>query len=170
MRCAPICDREAVSRDPEISPGVVLSDERIHRGVFPSQIKGGLKSSAVTASHLWNGKLSVWRLGEVVALELNQLIELLEPLMVRSNGEKFGQLRPASVATIRDYQVNEERGFSVLDECDLDDLGNKHPAHAHIAICERLRAKISQEDETFAGLQEWLKLLFEKSAPVWERG
>ncbi|MGY4237294.1 hypothetical protein ACVIIW_006241 [Bradyrhizobium sp. USDA 4449] len=146
-----------------------MSVEHIHRGVFPSQIKEGLKSSVVTASHLWNGQLSVWRLGEAVSLDLQQLVALLEPLMVRSNGEKFNQLRPASVSTIRDYQINDERGFSVLDECDLDDDGTKHPAHAHIAICERLKEKIDREDEVFAGLQEWLKLLFERNAPIWER-
>ncbi|WP_407194399.1 hypothetical protein [Bradyrhizobium sp. STM 3566] len=89
--------------------------------------------------------------------------------MVRPNGEQFHQLRPASVAAIRAYEVNDERGFSVLDECDLDDQGSKHPAHAHIAICERLREKITRDDEVFAGLQEWLKLLFEKSPPIWER-
>jgi hypothetical protein len=169
MPCAQVCARELVSRDPGVSPGPIHSDESIHRGIFPSQIKGGLKSSVVTAGHLWNGQLSVWRLGGVVALDLPALLDILEPLMVRADGERFSQLRPASVAVIRDYQVNGERGFSVLDECDLDDQGRKHSAHAHIAICDRLRERITREDEVFAGLQEWLKLLFEKNPPIWER-
>jgi hypothetical protein len=68
-----------------------------------------------------------------------------------------------------EYQVNDQRGFSVLDQCDLDDDGNKHRAHAHIAICERLKATISREDDIFVGLQEWLKLLFEQNPPIWQR-
>ncbi|RXH15151.1 hypothetical protein EAS54_18870 [Bradyrhizobium guangzhouense] len=150
----------------------MLSSEEIHRGIFPSQIKKGglLKSSVVTASHLWNGQLSVWRLGTVVSLELDALIEVLEPLMIRANGERFSQLRPASVSVIRNYQVDDERAFSVLDECDLDDKGNKHRAHAHVAICEKLKAKIaSVEEEKFNALQEWLKLVLEQRTPVWQR-
>ncbi|MCP1931787.1 hypothetical protein [Bradyrhizobium elkanii] len=123
----------------------------------------------MTASHLWDGQLSVWRLGEKVSLKLEDLIDLLEPMMIRSDGEKFDQLRSASVSAIRSYEINDERGFSVLDECDLDDAGAKHGAHAHIAICERLKGQISRDDEVFAGLQEWLKLLFEESSPVWQR-
>src|SRR5687767_11415118 len=125
MHCAPICAREIISRDPGVSPGVVGSDEEVYRALFPSQRKAGVvKKSAITASHLWDGQLSVWRLGKLVALDLDQLIELLEPLMVRpSNGEKFDQLRAAKVSVIRALQMNEERGFSVIDECDLDAAG-----------------------------------------------
>jgi hypothetical protein len=170
MPCQPICNRETVSQDPEKSPGVVSSDELIHRAIYPSNRSAtGIRRGAIAASHLWGGQLSVWSLGPVVTLELSDLVELLDPLMIRSNGERFDQIRSALTGTIRAYQINDQRGFSVVDECDLDEVGTKHRAHAHIAICERLKATITQGDDTFLGLQEWLKLLFEGAAPIWQR-
>jgi hypothetical protein len=171
MRCPPICPREASPRDPD-SRGVVETAENIYRGFFPSD-RGvsGIRVSAITAAHLWAGELSVWRVCVLVNTTLDQLLAVLEPLMIRRSGEKFDQLKTTPAALIRSHEVDgsDERSFSILDECVYDDQGNKHPAHAHIAICDRLKAKIEFKDETFLALQEGLKLLFEQGQQAWQR-
>jgi hypothetical protein len=171
MQCPSICVREQHSRDPD-SMGVIASDENVHRGFFPSdRTSGGVKASSITASHLWAGELSVWRICPLVNTTLDELITVLDPIMVRRTGEKFDQLYSTPAAAIRDHQIDgmNERSFSVLDECVIDNAGTKHPAHAHVAICERLKPKIALKDDTFIALQEGLKLLFEAGQQVWQR-
>lgn len=172
MSCAEICPREQSKRDPD-SPGVVSSDEDIHRAFFPSDRNTfGIKPSAITAKHLWAGQLSVWRACELVGVNVDQLVGLIDPMIVRNGGaERIDQLRAAPVRLIREHRVDGvgERSFSVLDDCVFDEGGSKHPAHAHIAICSRLQQEISYKDDTFNALQEGLKLIFEHGRKVWCR-
>jgi hypothetical protein len=169
MPCPAICPREQVSRD-DASPGPVGSDEMICRGVFPSdRTSSGVKKSAIRAGHLWSGELSVWRVSERAGLDINGLVAVLDPLMVRADGEKFDQLRGTPAISIRNFSVGEVplRACSLLDECTMDNAGTKHRAHAHIAICRELRSIIQKGDDTFLAIQEGLKLLFEPT--VWQR-
>lgn len=170
MPCPPICPREQVPRDPE-SLGVVGTEESIYRGVFPSdRNKAGVKRSAIAAGQLWEGQISVWRACPLVGTTLNELKVLLEPQLVRPKGERYDQLRCIPVAKIREHQVDGERSFSLLDDCEFDNFGNKHPAHAQIAICERIKQRLADRaDDTFIALQEGLKLLVEGGALVWQR-
>lgn len=171
MRCPDICIREQQPRDPA-SLGVVASNEDIYRGFFPSDRNtSGVKPSAISAQRLWDGELSVWRSCELVGLNVQQLVAFIEPLMVRGKGERFDELRAAPAAEIRNHEVEGvgQRSFSILDDCVYDNAGNKHPAHAHIAICERLKAEIQFKDVTFLALQAGLKLLFESGHEAWRR-
>jgi hypothetical protein len=149
---------------------VILHDELICRGLYPSDKKAGrIKPSSVPASHLWAGKLSVWRVSDVSGLTVDGLVQVLEPLMQRQDGERFDEIRATQARVIRRFTVEgtAERAFSLLDECTKDRLGNKHPAHAHIAICQAQILTMTKGDEVFTGLQEGLKLLFDTT--IWER-
>jgi hypothetical protein len=169
MTCAAICPREVTSRD-EASPGVIGSDETICRSLYPSDRNtGGVKRSAIPASHLWDGTVSVWRVSALSGLTVTQLADLLDHIMVRDSGEKFDQIRAVVASSIRSFSVNDVRACSLLDECTMNRSGDKHPAHAHIAICEVLRQQIARNDETFRAVQEGIKLLFEPNQ-VWARG
>jgi hypothetical protein len=88
--------------------------------------------------------------------------------MVRGNGEQFDELRATRASTLREFRVNDARAVSLLDECTMDREGNKHSAHAHIAICEILQKTMDKGDDTFIAIQEGLKLLFEPTQ-VWHR-
>jgi hypothetical protein len=170
MPCPAICPREQMRRDPD-SLGPV-GDEPIHRGFFPAdRAAGTIKRNAIRAKHLWDGQLSVWRACQTVNTTVEELVAFIEPLMVLGNGERFDELKQIPSQLIRSHQVDgtNERSFSILDECVYDRQGHKHPAHAHIAICEHLKAKITFKDETFFALQEGLKLLFEHGGTVWTR-
>jgi hypothetical protein len=150
----------------------MASDENVYRGVFPSDRKNStVKRSAVAARHLWTDELSVWGACSLVGTSLEELIAFIDPLMVRPRGERFDELRFAPASLIRDHEVDGkgERSFSILDECTYNDQGDKHPAHAHIAICERLKAQNTFQDETFLALQEALKLLLAQGTLVWRR-
>jgi hypothetical protein len=168
MSCPVICPREQVSND-EVSPGPIDADESILRAVFPSD-RGtqGIKRSVIPRSQLWEGRLSVWRLSQRVGFSVEQLVAMLEPRAVRGNGETFDQLRACHASTLREFQVNNARAVCLVDECTIDTEGNKHPAHAHIAICEVLRKSITRGDDTVIAIQEGLKLLFEPTT-VWQR-
>jgi hypothetical protein len=168
MSCPVICPREEVSRD-EVSPGPIGADESILRALFPSDRSAqGIKRSVIPISHLWDGRLSVWRLSPRVGLSLNELVAVLEPRLVRGNGEKFDELRATLASTLRKFQANDTRAVCLLDECTIDNEGNKHPAHANIAICDVLRKTIAKGDDTVIAIQEGLKLLFEPMT-VWQR-
>lgn len=167
MPCLPICHRERATRDPA-SPGVIDSAETICRSVYPSDRKGdGVKRSAIPASQLWAGQISVWRLSNNFSVP--QLVELLEPIMVRNTGEKFDQIRAIRAGVIREFLVGDVRACSLLDECTMNHAGDKHPAHAQIAICEYLQQAISRDHPTFLAIQEGLKLIFERSPTAWYR-
>ncbi|MDI2109515.1 MULTISPECIES: hypothetical protein [Bradyrhizobium] len=169
MVCPPVCPREQTPRDPD-SLGVIGSEESIYRGVFPSdRNKAGVKRSAIAAKQLWNGQISVWRACPLVETSLDQLVALLEPLLVRPKGEKYDHLKSVPASLIRAHQVDGERSFHLLDECEYDDHGNKHPAHAQIAICEHLKQKITESDDIFIALREGLKLLVETGHLAWQR-
>jgi hypothetical protein len=99
---------------------------------------------------------------------VEELAAFLEPRMVRA-GEQFDELRATHASSLREFRVNQTnaRAVSLLDECTMDREGNKHRAHAHIAICEVLRKTIEKGDDTFIAIQEGLKLRFEPQ--VWRR-
>jgi hypothetical protein len=176
MSCPLICSREAVSCD-VASPGPVGSNELILRALFPSD-KGakGIKRSVIPPSQLWAGQISVWRLSALVGLSLNQLLAVLEPRLIRGNGEKFDELRGTPASTIRELTANgSSRSVCLLDECTIDAQGNKHPAHAHIALCEIVKGTIVngaersyRDDDTFIAIQEGLKSLIELTPRVWQ--
>lgn len=168
MSCGQICLREQFPRDP-ISPGVVRSTELIHRGFFPSdRNKTGVKAAAFRKTDLWQGQLSVWRL--LADFSIEDLVQILEPALVRRE-ERFDEIRSGEAGEIRNYQLRGERGFSILDDCVYDAVGNKHRAHAQIAICDRLKAGMNAgtEDPMFLEVREWLKLFFDAAEIEWKR-
>ncbi|NWG26608.1 MAG: hypothetical protein HXY30_19685 [Pseudorhodoplanes sp.] len=101
-------------------------------------------------------------------MTIEQLAALLDPIMVRGSGEKFDEIRGVAAKEIRRFEVSDRRAVSLLDECVMDRNGNRHPAHAHIAICEAVKAAIHRDDDTFIAIQEGLKLLFEPGIH-WQR-
>jgi hypothetical protein len=171
MPCPPVCPREITPRD-EASPGVIGPDEDICRAYFASdRNKTTVKRSAIRAKDLWAGELSVWRVSALVNCTVEQIVEFIDPLVVRSDDEHFSILGAVKASVLREHRIDgvDERSFSVLDECEIDDAGNKHIAHAHIAICDHLKANITRGDQTFIALQDALNLLFKPGNPLWSR-
>lgn len=156
--CAANCPIEAVTRDPGVSPGPVQDHEALSRGLYaPSHGKpGNIKNSHLPKKDLAARKLSVWRLSDVSGLDVDRLREML------LGNQQFGTLFAiASVNTraVRDYNNEHKDGriLCIRDECDVDHAGNKHPAHAHIALCDvSFPDPVSTEAEEF--LQTWRDL------------
>jgi hypothetical protein len=168
--CLDECPREQMSQD-EVSPGVIGDDELICRALYPSDTKAGIvKSSAIPASQLWAGQLSVWRVSHLSGLTVEGLAELLNPRMHRRD-ETFDEIRGTPARQISNFKVEgtPERAFSLLDECTMDNESNKHPAHAHIAICREQIQNLQRGDEIFIGLHEGLKLIFKAAQSIWRR-
>lgn len=162
------CLIEAVTQDPGFSPGPVLDHEHLSRGLYsprhgkPENIKNGHLSK----KELANRKISVWRTSDIAGFS----VEDLKAQLLRS--DEFGTLFAiAQVQTrnIRSYRVVdlEQRALCVRDECDIDWQGNKHPAHAHIALCNcSFPDPVAQDGEVF--LQVWRDLCQSfKNNQVW---
>jgi hypothetical protein len=173
ITCHVQCPRELQQHDP-VSVGTIVDDESICRGVYPSDKKNGhVKLSFIPPSHLLRGELSVWRVSARAKITIDDLAKILDP-MARSSGEKIEEIRICLAKTIREYRLNDEteRSFCIVDECDIDDKGGKHPAHAHIKICQTKSRYLEQLDisepdieqlraEIISGMREGLKLIFE---------
>jgi hypothetical protein len=133
--CPRVCPREVVSQD-KVSPGVIRDEETVARGAFlPSHGNPRTKNirpGLIPRSHLFDGEGSVWRVGES-GIGLESLV----PLLKASRPDSLFGILAANAADIRRIRLGAEgpRAFSLVDECDCDQHGSKHPAHGHIALC-----------------------------------
>lgn len=134
--CPAVCPREEISQD-ELSPGIIAADELIGRGAFdPSHGNartGKIRQCLIPKAHLYGGKASVWRVGGV-----GISIENLVTYLTASREDPLFAILAARADDIRAIRLagTEKRAFSLVDECECDAEGNKHPAHAHIALCQ----------------------------------
>lgn len=144
MTCQGNCSRELTQCDP-ISPGPVQDGEMIARGAFDpthgEAKKGNIRPSIVPKKDLFADKLSVWRLGDVPQIPVKELVERLK---TESGARTLYAIVSVQAGDIRQIkvEVDKARALCVLDECDTDHDGGKHPAHAHVALCSSVRASL----------------------------
>lgn len=163
MPCNNPCEAECQSQD-ECSPGPIAGGERLARGVYhPTSgtlSTGNVKQGFVPANDLLRSEFSVWRLGEQPRLGVPEVVETLKARQDR--GELFAVLAVATSA-VRQIRsgLNGGRAACVRDECTSDQEGNKHPAHAHIGLCNELRdVGLSRDSEHFIQLQQDVRKAF----------
>lgn len=154
MTCAQACPKEAEPRD-DASPGPIADGEKIARAAFDpsagSAAKGKIENSVVRKKDLFAGELSVWRLGDTPpSIDLPDLIEFL---MRREEDRTLFAIVWSEAVSIREIRspLDGSRALCVLDECVTDHEGNKHPAHAHIALCCNVKNSpdFDEKSETF---------------------
>jgi hypothetical protein len=150
------------------SLGIITDDEVIVRGAFdPRSAKaatGNIRSSIIPKEHLLTGQLSVWRL-DPPGIAINDLAARLDSIP----GQSLYALCGLPAGTIRSISRDSDRAFSVVDECECDQEGNKHPAHAHIALCKSLVAQgLGKDHPDFEQVRTELYFKL-KSSLVWER-
>jgi hypothetical protein len=115
-------------------------------------------------SHLTAGKLSVYRLSNKAAFSKDDVTSEIQK--ISKPGNSLAKVLGPQVGDIRNIRVDgiEGRVFCVRDECDTDDNGGKHHAHAHIALCERsFPAPIDKESDDFKQAYADLSTLFRAS-------
>jgi hypothetical protein len=169
------CPKESIQQDPA-SYGPIGNHELIARGAYDpghgNAKTGNIKSNVVPRKDLFNNAMSVWRMrsGEI-GIEIEELVGILE----ERNDEKstLFAVCAATAAQIRSIIApdSKQRAFCVLDECECDpeDATKKHPAHAHIAICDNLRTRKFTEDcPTFAQIYKDLGH-FIKNSSIWAK-
>ena len=165
--CVGVCPREQVQLDP-ISIGAIGDDEFVARGAFyPSHTDkaGKVTNQLFKKSDLLQGTGSVWRVAPVGRF----LDELIPELEASRPNNPLKKVLAVKVGKIRGLMLAAGgREFSVVDECDSDINGGKHPAHAHIAICKAAIAGVAGiEDPIVIQAHRDLLLLFRNGA-VWE--
>lgn len=171
MTCPIPCPFEATTQD-ALSPGPVANDEAIARGAYdPSQGNaktGNIKLGVVARKDLLANQLSVWRLaGDPPRITIDDLATRLQ---ARTDLGTLFAIVSTEAETIRSLRspTTGGRAFCVRDECDCDQNGNKHPAHAHVAICNSARGPgFSVESPDFVQIHRDLAHAF-KANKVWE--
>lgn len=138
-----------------------MDDEIILRASYnPMHYNGErLKPSFVRPAHLFDGQLSVWRASSVTGISVSDAASILRN--VQPSGNSLRALHGARVRDIRRAVAEDgNRFFCVLDETETDDHGGSHPAHAHIALCEKFKALLTdQNDLRFKAAKEQLVLI-----------
>lgn len=141
--CVDVCPLEQLQRDHR-SPGTVDAQEFVARASYDPRHykKNKVQSSVIRAADLFNGTLSVWRVSAKAGMSLPELSAKLQADC--EDGQRVKALHPISVAEIRALRTedNTRRLFCVVDECETDDDGGHHPAHAHIRICDELKRQM----------------------------
>jgi hypothetical protein len=167
--CALACALEGQQQDPH-SIGIISNDEPIARGAYdPSHGKAAtlnISNGIITNKDLIAGTVSVYRISPQ-GISVDDLIPLLKG--ARKDANLFA-ISAASAAKIRAIKRdNGDRALCVLDECDCDQEGNKHTAHAHISLCRRYAANgVDQNDPEYAQIKRDLLDLFRpKTSIVW---
>lgn len=166
--CSKPCELETVSQDPEFSPGPVQDHEPLSRGLFdPSHGKpGNIRNTHLPKKDLLARKLSVWRTSDVTSFTIH---DLRTRLASGDNGGALFAIASVQTGDVRDHRIhdNPDRVLCVRDECDVDHEGNKHPAHAHIALCNsRFPDPVDVSSEDFVQTWRDLCLMF-KNNQVW---
>jgi hypothetical protein len=123
-----------------ISPGVVQDDEMICRAAYaPMHIKKGADRSRIDISYLRkadiaNNTLSVWRYSELSQASIQQIWDVCK--QKEADGQKIWKLLFVSAREIRKPDAHRDQ-FCLLDECQVNETGGSHRAHAHISMCRR---------------------------------
>lgn len=163
--CQETCPYEQTSMDAR-SYGAVNDNERVVRASYdPMHYKGDkLKASFVRNDDLLNGQLSVWRLHGSHGTESATVREILTAS--GPSGHALRGFHSASVSQIRAVKGSDgSRLFCVVDEVETGDDGGFHPAHAHIRLCDSVRAQIEHVgDAKFVEAKEQLVLLLRQPA------
>ena len=147
MMCPSPCCKEQEQRDPA-SPGPISGRERIARAAFDPTAGNAntrnIKAAIVRKKDLFANELSVWRLaGDAPRISTTELYYLLQEM---DTTRRLFAFCWAEADTLRELVVDDRRAVCVLDECTCDAAGNKHPAHAHIGVCEKFRDQDFSED------------------------
>ncbi len=158
--CSSQCRYEAESCDPDCSPGPVEDNEFLCRGAFnPRHFKKDkLQPSFIPKKELAESRLSVYRESNKVAFSREAVIDQIRK--TGSADQSLESVLSAEVLRIRAISAPgvTGRALCVRDECECDREGSKHPAHAHIAICEMsFPAPVDQQTDIF--LQIWRDLV-----------
>lgn len=151
----------------EVSLGPIADDETIVRGALDPRHWNAkdrkIKAAVIRKKDLFSGNLSVWRV-EPHGISLAELVERLGAVPE----QRLAALCGISARDIRSIEASGARAFSVVDECDCDRDGNKHPAHAHIALCKSLIANgVDLEHPEFEQVRTELHARFTGSR-IWE--
>lgn len=163
--CSSGCPRELVQQDP-VSLGVIDDQEIIVRGAFDPRSGNAktrnIKAAIIPKEDLLSGTFSVWRL-EPPGISCSDLIQTLDVIPDQSLFALCG----LSAKEIRSVKAGAVRALSVVDECECDREGNKHKAHAHIAICKSLLAQgIHKDHPDFEQARTELHAKF-KGSEIW---
>jgi hypothetical protein len=167
-----LCSQEEAFLDP-VSLGKVSDAEMICRGGYaPDNVKkadGQPRDNIVREKDLYQGSLSVWRVGGPHKFEVADVVTVL-----KNGGPKDSSLwrifAPAAGA-IR--STAEQRGeFCILDDTNCGSTKERHPAHAVIGLCHALGFAERSLDEVkadtkFQELKAALVKLFRTNV-VWE--
>lgn len=150
-----------MQQDP-ISLGIIQNTETIVRAAFdPSSGNaktGNIKAAIIPKNDLLTGNFSVWRI-EPLGIPCDELFGRLD---IRE-GQSLFALCGVPAGVLRSMRFGEHRALSVVDECECDQLGNKHPAHAHIALCKNLLAEgVGKDHPEFEQLRTELHSLFKR--------
>jgi hypothetical protein len=166
--CGDGCPREAVQQD-QVSLGVIASNENLARGAFHPTAGDGYKlkirSSLIPKDDLLNGTGSVWRLAPP-GLSFEEALDKIQ----QARDQPLFAVAAAPVGKIREIRLGADgaRAFCVVDECNCDQHGSKHPAHAHIAICRGAAVNgIGKDHEGFIDAHRQLVSLFANN-PLWQ--
>lgn len=164
--CDDGCPREETQQDP-ISIGPIGGSEIIARGGHSPRhgdaVKRKPRAALIRGEDLLSGNYSVWRI-EPTGIACMDLVDRLSGVP----GQTLFALFAISAEEIRRVRtVAGDRAFFVVDECECDAEGNKHPAHAHIGICSALiDGGLKREDEVFEQARQDLYGLL-KTNPIW---
>jgi hypothetical protein len=167
--CTSGCPRERVQQDPQ-SLGIIADAERIARGAFdPSHgdaRKLKIRPGLIARGNLYLGECSVWRLAPL-GIHVADLVPRLENAR---SGQKLFAISARMAGEIRAIKFGDgdQQAFCVVDECECDQEGNKHEAHAHIAFCrEAIKAGCFQDDPRFTVAHRELITILQQGDFVW---
>lgn len=148
----PPCPDEIISQHPD-SPGIVADKECICRGAFgpsPSihyKADGSVKGSFVRGGDLLKGTLSVWRSTDGEYITHDDLAGIMNDNKPDDKVQCW-VIYGCPAKEIREQSVLEigTNVFCIVDNCEIDDVGNTHPAHAEIHVREEFEQYLTGPD------------------------
>jgi hypothetical protein len=152
---------------PADSAGIVDEEEQICRGAFEGNYsaKGELRINLIAESQLLNGQVSVYRASAKAQFSIGEIADQLK----QTNQNTLKEIYAATAAQIRALAIEGVPGriLCIVDDCVIDHAGNKHRAHAHILLCQRLTdSGLTKGDERLVGIRNALRLLIGETK-VW---
>ena len=144
--CIGECETSTTHVSDPVSVGPITPDERLYRAAFSptnaNASSGRLKASYIRRRDLWAGELSVWRVnsdGTVGRDDVEGPYKFAPPAKADVCAVHYTEA--GRVEALRAEGVDGKL-FCVIDDVVAGDDGDKHPRHAAIALCRKLKGQI----------------------------
>lgn len=157
------CSLQLISQH-EKSAGTIEDEEAICRGAFGPDLhykKGAIKISFIRKSDIQKGILSVWRYSDKAKMSLDDIWSIIAS--ETPNNNHLIEIYHTTADSIRKMKSG-NWFFCVLDECNTDDKGGYHKAHAHISPCRVRLTRVVISEKEIEQIRADLLFLFRRGS------